>query len=166
MRGLAERLRPREEGLDGPGRSWHHLGMKTILVAVDGSEASLKGARMAVSLAKALSARVELVYVIPPVLLPPSVYAETIARLEESNQLAAKEILDKAAHIVKAEGGESDAIVLHGAPAEAIADLAQAERVWGVVIGAKGHNVVSRVMLGSTTDRLVHISSKPVLVIR
>lgn len=140
--------------------------MKTILVAVDGSEPSLKGARMAVPLAKAVGARVELVYVIPPVLLPPSVYGDTIARLEESNQVVAKEILAKAAASVAEVGGESDSVMVHGAPAEAIADLAQAERVWGIVVGAKGHNVVARVLLGSTTDRLVHICAKPVLVVR
>jgi len=140
--------------------------MKTILVAVDGSEPSLQGARMAVPLAQAVGARIELVYVIPPVLLPPSVYGDTIARLEEGNQLVAKEILGKAAAAVKAAGGDCDSVMVHGAPAEAIADLAQADRVWGIVVGAKGHNVVARVMLGSTTDRLVHICAKPVLVVR
>ncbi len=140
--------------------------MKTILVAVDGSEPSLKGARMAVLLAKAVGARVELVYVIPPVLLPPSVYGETIARLEESNQIVAQEVLAKASAAVTEAGGECDSVMVHGAPAEAIADLAQADRVWGIVVGAKGHNVVSRVLLGSTTDRLVHICAKPVLVVR
>ncbi len=140
--------------------------MKTILVAVDGSEPSLKAARMAVPLAQSMGARLELVYVISPVLLPPSVYAETITRLEESNKLVAREVLDKAVAAVREAGGEADSIMVHGAPAEAIADLAQADRVWGVVIGAKGHNVVARVMLGSTTDRLVHICLKPVLVVR
>lgn len=121
---------------------------------------------MAVSLAQSVGARLELVYVIPPVLLPPSVYGETIVRLEESNKAAAHEVLTKAAAAVKEAGGESDSVMIHGAPAEAIADLAKADRVWGVVVGAKGHNVVSRVMLGSTTDRVVHIITKPVLVVR
>ena len=40
------------------------------------------------------------------------------------------------------------------------------DRFWGIVIGAKGHNALSRVMLGSVSDRLVHICAKPVLVIR
>ncbi len=140
--------------------------MKTILVAVDGSEPSLKGARLAVPLAQAVGARIELVYVIPPVLLPPSVYAETIVRLEENNQQVAKEALARGAAAVKEAGGESDSVMVHGSPAEAIADLALADRVWGVVVAAKSHSVVSRVMLGSTTDRLVHISVKPVLVVR
>lgn len=140
--------------------------MKTILVAVDGSEPSLKGAKAAIELARGLGARLELVYVIPPVLLPPSTYAETIKKLEEANGAMAKEALEKAKAIVVAAGSECDLITIHGAPAESLADLAQAERVWGVVIGAKGHNALSRVLLGSTTDRLMHICVKPVLIVR
>jgi nucleotide-binding universal stress UspA family protein len=140
--------------------------MKTLLVAVDGSEISLKGARMAVTLAQAMNATVELVYVVHPVLLPPSVYAETIQRLEEGNQALAKDVLGRAAAVVREAGGTSESVMVHGSPAEAIADLSQAERVWGIVIGAKGHNALSRVMLGSTTDRLMHLSTKPVLVVR
>jgi nucleotide-binding universal stress UspA family protein len=140
--------------------------MKTILVAVDGSEPSLKGAKAAVELGRGLGARLELVYVIPPVLLPPSTYAETIKKLEQANDAMAKDALEKAQAIVAGTGGECDLITIHGAPAESIADLAQAERVWGVVIGAKGHNALSRVLLGSTADRLMHICAKPVLIVR
>lgn len=140
--------------------------MKTILVAVDGSEPSLGGVTSAVELARGLGARLELVYVIPPVLLPPSTYAETIKKLEEANTVMATAALDKGRAIVTAAGLSCDLITMHGAPAECLADLAQAERVWGVVIGARGHNVVSRVLLGSTADRLMHICPKPVLIVR
>lgn len=140
--------------------------MKTILVAFDGSEPSIKGVRAAVELARAMSAKLELVYVLPPILLPPSVYADTIHKIEEGNREAAQDVLKLGAKIVTDLGATCDTVMLHGAPAEAIADLAQAERVWGVVVGAKGHNALSRVMLGSVADRLVHICSKPVLVVR
>lgn len=140
--------------------------MKTILVAVDGSEPSLKGARVAVELAKGLGASLELVFVIPPVLLPPSTYVETIKKLEEANAALAKDALDKAKAAVEAEKGSATLVTTQGAPAEAIADLAKADRVWGVVVGARGHNALSRVLLGSTADRLMHICPKPVLVVR
>jgi nucleotide-binding universal stress UspA family protein len=140
--------------------------MKTLLVALDGSAPSLKGVTHALELAKGLGLRLELVYVTPPVLLPPSTYAETIKKLEEASAAVAKDTLDKGKALVVAAGLDCDLISLHGAPAESIADLAQAERVWGVVIGAKGHNAVSRVFLGSVADRLMHICSKPVLIVR
>lgn len=140
--------------------------MQSILVAVDGSPHSLKGVREAATLARALKVRVELVNVLPPILLAPSVYAETIAKLEEGNRQAASELLDAAKKVASELGVEADSVMVTGAPAEAIADLALADRVWGVVVGAHGHSAVKRVLLGSVTDRLVHICSKPVLVIR
>jgi nucleotide-binding universal stress UspA family protein len=140
--------------------------MQSILVAVDGSPHSLKGVREAAQLATALPARLELVNVLPPILLSPSVYAETIAKVEEGNRQAATELLAVAKKTAAESGVEADTVMVTGAPAEALADLAQAERVWGVVIGARGHGAVTRVLLGSITDRLVHICSKPVLVVR
>lgn len=140
--------------------------MKSVLVAVDGSPSSLKGVAHAAELAKALGLKVELVHVLPPVLLSPAVYAEVISKLEAGNKDAARKIFEEALRVVRAVGVEADTVMLDGAPAEALADLAQADRVWGVVIGARGHSAVSRVLLGSIADRLVHICSKPVLVVR
>ena len=100
----------------------------------------------------------------PPVLLPPSVYAETIRHIEDAEDTHAKDVLDAAA---KAAGIECIRVHLRGPAAEAISDYVRNDdRFWGVVIGAKGHNALSRVMLGSVTDRLVHICSKPVMVVR
>lgn len=140
--------------------------MKSILVAVDGSPHSLKGVTQAAELAKGLKAKLELVSVLPPILLSPSVYGDAVKKVEEGNRLAAEDVLRVAKRVAADAGVEADTVMASGAPAEALADLAQAERVWGIVIGAKGHSAVSRVLLGSVTDRLVHICSKPVLVIR
>lgn len=140
--------------------------MKSVLVAVDGSEPSLKGVSTAVEIARGLGAKLELVYVIPPVMLPPAVYAETITKLDAANRAQAEAALAKARTLVESAGATCELVTLQGAPAESLADLAQAERVWGVVIGAKGHGALSRVLLGSTANRLTHICSKPVLVVR
>jgi nucleotide-binding universal stress UspA family protein len=139
--------------------------MQSILVAVDGSPHSLKGVQEASRIAKAIGARLELVYVLPPILLAEAAYADTIKKIDEGNRLEAERIF-KDAKAVADPAVSVDAVMLSGAPAEAIADAASAGRVWGVVIGAKGHSAVSRVLLGSVTDRLVHISTKPVLVVR
>ncbi len=140
--------------------------MESILVAVDGSPHSLKGVEQGAQLAKLRTAKLELVNVMPPILLPPGVYAETIVKIEAGNRAAATEVLEQAKAVARAAGVEADTVITNGAPAEAIADLALADRVWGVVVGAKGHSTVARVMLGSVADRLVHICTKPVLVVR
>lgn len=140
--------------------------MDRLLVAVDGSPHSLKGVEHAVQLAKALKLQIELANVLPPILLAPSVYAETIAKLEEGNRQAAQEILDSTRRLVSDAGVPVDTIMLTGAPAEALSDRAQAIGAWAVVIGAKGHGAVTRMLLGSITDRLVHICTQPVLIVR
>lgn len=140
--------------------------MQTILVAIDGSPPSLKSLEPAAELAVLKKARLELVYVLPPILLPPGVYADTIAKIEDGNRAAATQVLAQAKALALQHGAEADTVIATGSPAEAIADLALSERVWGVVVGAKGHSAVSRVLLGSVADRLVHICTKPVLVVR
>jgi nucleotide-binding universal stress UspA family protein len=114
--------------------------MKSILVAVDGSPHSLKAIAQAAELAKGLEARLELVFVLPPILLAPSVYGEAVKKVEEGNRLAAEEILGKAKKAAAEAGVDADTVMASGAPAEAIADLAKDERIWGVVIGAKGQD--------------------------
>jgi nucleotide-binding universal stress UspA family protein len=140
--------------------------MKTVLAAVDGSAPSLKGVFHAAQLARALGAKLELVYVSFPNLLPPSVYAKALTQIEAAEAEWAKQVLDGAERSVADSGVECVKTRCTGGPAEEISDLAKRDDVWGVVIGAVGHNAFSRVMLGSVTDRLVHISPKPVLVIR
>jgi nucleotide-binding universal stress UspA family protein len=44
--------------------------MKNVLVAVDGSEASLAGARLAAELARALSAELTVLSVVAPLIMP------------------------------------------------------------------------------------------------
>ena len=140
--------------------------MKRILVAVDGSPHTLKGVRWAAELAGPLGLAVALVYVSFPNLLPPTVYAQTIADIEVAEAAHAAKVLREARESiadVKVQVLETRGT---GGPAEVIADLAAADGVWGVVVGAKGHGAVSRVMLGSIADRLVHICPKPIVVIR
>ncbi|MGC3998724.1 MAG: universal stress protein [Anaeromyxobacter sp.] len=139
--------------------------IKRILVAVDGSEAALKAARMAAELAGKLGAKLTLVHVVPKLLLPPDVYGLTIAAVEKEHRAYAEKVLEKAAATIEAEGLEIGTTVLFGSPAEAIAEEAAAVDVGLLVVGSRGHGAVARVFLGSVSDRLVHISSKPVLVV-
>lgn len=55
---------------------------------------------------------------------------------------------------------------LHGPVAETLADTALHGGFDLLVVGTKGRGAVSRVLLGSVADRLVHICQVPVLVVR
>jgi nucleotide-binding universal stress UspA family protein len=139
--------------------------MKRILVAVDGSEPSLKAARMAADIALRFGARLTVVHVVPRLLLPPDVYGLTIAEVEKEHRAYAERLLEKAVSTLDEPGLEISTAVLYGSPAEAIAEEGAAADVGMVVIGSRGHGAVARMFLGSVSDRLVHISPKAVLVV-
>jgi nucleotide-binding universal stress UspA family protein len=139
--------------------------MEKVLVAVDGSEQSLKAARLAADIAVRLGAALRLVHVIPKVPLPADVYGLKMAELEREHHAYAEGILAKAAAQLERPGLKVETSVLDGAPAERLAEEAAAPGVGMVVVGSRGHGAVARVLLGSVSDRLVHISSRPVLVV-
>src|SRR5688572_22051661 len=91
-----------------------------ILVPVDGSDASLRGLREALSLAKTLGASVRLITVVNELMLDrgyvPSDYE---ARAIEALRAEAQKVLDNASQIARAEGVafESALIQTLGTPA-------------------------------------------------
>ncbi len=140
--------------------------MKRILVAVDGSDASIKAARMAADIALRFGAKLTLVHVVPKLLLPPDVYGLTIAEVEKEHRAYADRLLEKAVAALDEPGIDVTTNVLYGSPAEAIAEESAATDIGMIVVGSRGHGAVARMFLGSVSDRLVHIGPKPVLVVR
>ncbi|MFO0594408.1 MAG: universal stress protein [Myxococcaceae bacterium] len=134
-----------------------------ILCAIDGSTASSHAARKAVELGSALKADVTLATVVVPTFVPPELAFDASRFLEESSR-AAEVLLSEAAKELGQPG--ISRVTLQGSIAEALADYADTNNFDIVVIGSKGRGAVSRVLIGSTTDRLVHIARKPVLVVR
>jgi nucleotide-binding universal stress UspA family protein len=139
--------------------------MNRILVAIDGSDASLKAARMAADVALRFGSKLTLCHVVPRLLLPPDVYGLTIAEVEKEHRAYADRLLETAVANLDEPGVEIQTTVLYGSPAEAIAEAGAAADVGMIVIGSRGHGAVARMFLGSVSDRLVHISPKPVLVV-
>jgi len=140
--------------------------MKRILVAIDGSDPSLKAARMAADIALRFGAQLTLVHVVPKLLLPPDVYGLTLAEVEKEHRAYAEKLLQKAVSFLAEPGVDTTSTILYGSPAESIAEEAAGADVGMVVVGSRGHGAVARMFLGSVSDRIVHISPKPVLVVR
>jgi nucleotide-binding universal stress UspA family protein len=141
--------------------------MKRILVAVDGSPASLHGARLALKLSEPLEAHVTLIHVTVPTLLPalPGVVpAVPMVDLREADLAAGAKLLETCRRELSRP--ELKCINLVGPPAEIIADVAEADRYDLVVVGNKGRGAVARMLLGSVADRLAHICKRPVLITR
>ena len=139
--------------------------MKRILVGIDGSEISGRATRMAEEIAVRFGARLTLAHVVPPLLLPPDAYGLTLEEIDRQHEAHAGKLLADARAALGESGGEVDTMVLSGQPAEQLATAAAAPDVGLVVVGSRGRGAVRRLMVGSVSDRLVHISTKPVLVV-
>jgi len=139
--------------------------MKRILVAVDGSDSALRAARMAADVAIRFGARLTLAYVVPRLLLPPDVYGLTVAEVEREQRAHADELIHDALAKLGESGVDVETNVLNGPPAESLAEAAAAPDVDLVVVGSRGKGAVKRMLLGSVSDRLVHICPKPILVV-
>lgn len=138
--------------------------MKKILVAIDDSEPSLKAARMAVELAAATGAKLMLVHSVVPVALPADFYGVASVEFERQASKEGEDLLARMAE--QLGGGRVERRLLRGPAAEAVAEVAEELGIDMVVVGSRGRGAVARVLLGSVADRLIHISKKPVLVVR
>ena len=141
--------------------------MKRVLVGVDGSKESRAAAACAANLAKAMGSQVVVATIadVPVALAAPELVQRAAEWQEEAEKDAAAVAKEIAGEVARA-GLTVETIVERGAPAETLAALAKAGEVDLVVVGHRGRNALSRVLMGSVADRLVQICSKPVLVVR
>ena len=140
--------------------------MRRILVGVDGSEASQEAARLAAQIAILFGARLTLAYAVPHLLLPPDAYGLNVEEVERGNREHAEKVLADSLIRLGEAGVQAETLVLEGSPAESLAEAALSGDADLVVVGSRGRGAVARVLLGSVSDRLMHISTKPVLVAR
>ena len=136
-----------------------------ILLAVDGSEHSMRAAKEAGDLARAMKSDMLRIVVafdgIPRYLGEPNREQAIQARLKEAN-----EILQKAHEAVGKIPGELPTELIEGSPAEAIINVAKTRRSSVIVMGSRGSSSIAELMLGSTSHKVVSHASCPVLIVR
>jgi len=141
---------------------------KPIVVGIDGSEESSAALQKAADLAQATKAELNIVYVVSAHLPPgPDDYVRTDEERREliEHQYAAA-VLAEAERSCRRPGLEVTTETERGSAAETLADLAGKRQASFVVVGHRGRGAVRRALLGSVADRLVQISTRPVLVVR
>ena len=136
--------------------------MKRILVGVDGSDEAKAAVRMAVALAPALRATVQLAHVdaaespwsIPTLLLGPAGHRQWTELLEATAREAASPNVEISIRI------------LSGSAGAALAEATREPEICLLVVGSRGAGRAERVLLGSSADRALQQSEKPVLVVK
>ena len=136
-----------------------------ILLAVDGSEHSLRSAKEAGDLARAMKSDILRIVVafdtIPPYLGEPNMQHAINARMKEANA-----ILQKAQDAVGKIPGEIHTELIEGPAAEAIINVAKTRGSTVIVMGSRGMSAIAELVLGSTCHKVVSHAPCPVLIIR
>jgi nucleotide-binding universal stress UspA family protein len=131
---------------------------KTIVLALDGSEGSRRAIPVAVELAKRDEARVVAVHVADRRVTQPGA-AGASPEAEAARADAEK---------LSAQGIDTEVKVsstVAGGPAVQIADIANQEDADVIVIGTRGHGGFTGLLVGSVTQRLLHVAHRPVLAV-
>lgn len=141
---------------------------KRILIATDGSDNSRKAAEEGVELAKALGAQVIALNVVNEVIIASAVRQLGSDRkvVEDRLKTAGQKAVDDIKAMAANAGVPVDTIVRIGAPANAVIDVAGAEKADLVVMGSHGESGASKLLIGSVVQKVLYWATIPVLVVR
>lgn len=145
---------------------------KNILIPTDGSPQSHKAAALGVTLAQSVGAKVVGFFAAPPA--TPIVYRDHLpvgfAQPEEHAQLIEKTAakhLDFIGRAAKKAGVRFEGLhVTNDYPADAILDMAKKKKCDLIVMATHSEGGLRSMFIGSVTQKVLHRSKVPVLVLR
>lgn len=129
------------------------IQIRNILVPTDFSDDATNALDHARELALAFKARVHLLHVM-----------ESSSRSQDAVPSEIQEELARLAE--RLEGIETEAATRWGPPAERIVDYARKNSIDMIVMGTHGRRGLARLVLGSTTEKVVRIADCPVFSVR
>ncbi len=140
------------------------LVLDPVLVATDGSEYADRAVDRAVTLCSSRDSRLLALSVTAgPSRLD---VAPLPSRAAASMDQAAEQVLDQVRSTAEAVGVSlKQPIIRRGRPAEQIAEVAQELRAGLVVVGSHGRTGLTRLLMGSVTERLLELAPCSVLVV-
>jgi nucleotide-binding universal stress UspA family protein len=142
--------------------------MNGILVAIDGSKHSEKVVGYAATLAKALSSKIVLLFVMEPVSIPNEYMEYTQAERIPPNYYdqVSQGIIDSMGALLKKEKVQYEGTYEIGNPTKRILDVAKSRKVSMIVVGVHGlHRLGTILALGSTARRVIENSDVPVVTV-
>ena len=134
---------------------------KKILAPVDGSESCNNSLGEAIKIAKAGDAKITAIHVYPD-------YSKTLVdpkeAIPEILRHEAESILTNAKRIAIAEGFKIETLMVSGDPVKQIIKTANDENFDLIVMGARGKNIIEKLVLGSVSSGVLKGASCPVLI--
>jgi len=135
--------------------------MSTIVVGYDSSDCGKQALDRAVEIAKSLGDQVVVVFGYAP----PGIWGGEIAEHEEAIEELGERLTQEAKERAAAEGIEAEVAMVAKRGAEALLEVGDERDARMIVVGSYGETPLKGALLGSTPNRLLHISNRPVLVV-
>ncbi len=139
--------------------------IKKILVPLDGSKNSIRGLDKAISLARACHGTISALYI----KTVPGIYAiHPLGFMSLKQVTEAKKFLESAKTRAAKKGIVLSHKIIGGEPGFDIVRFAhnKKNKIYMIVIGARGRGIVKEIFLGSVSNYVVHKSKLPVLVVK
>jgi len=146
--------------------------IKTIVVALDGSDHAMKAVELAAEVASQTGATLHLVHVVPKTRL--AYGAEEFARTEHIDApaslafaLAENEVIKPArAHAEEWDCRKIEQTVLNGDPVEEVVDYARRHNAQMIFAGRRGLSTVGGLLLGSFSMKLSQLAECAVVTVK
>ncbi|WP_354702028.1 hypothetical protein DSM112329_02377 [Paraconexibacter sp. AEG42_29] len=135
--------------------------MTVLVVGYDGTDGAVAALDEALVLAGELDATVHLVFAFAA----PRLGGE-LRDLDEAIAERGHTVLERGKHHAAAKGAEVTTGFLKADPAEGLIAAAQEQDARYIVVGSYGERPLKSALVGSTPTRLLHLSDRPVLVVR
>ncbi|QPV63656.1 universal stress protein [Halosimplex litoreum] len=136
-----------------------------VLVPTDGSDAAEAAVAHGIAVADAFDATVHAVTVVDLGGMTTGSGVEPPTQRLERQTEAGEETVEAVAERARDEGLDATATVVHGFPSADLLDYVDEEGVDIVAMGTHGRTGLDRVLLGSTTERVLTRSPVPVLAV-
>lgn len=136
---------------------------KRILIGFDGSSQSEKATEIGLSLAQSLDSKVLLFAVARPP--EPATMVELSAMLDEAREHFGEKFKKVRQRATDLEV-ELETDIVAGHPVEQIVHRAESDRVDLIVLGRRGTSRFERMIVGSTSEKVLRYAHCPVMVVR
>jgi nucleotide-binding universal stress UspA family protein len=142
------------------GAAWEG---RSVLVATDGSEVSLRAGEYAVRLAGGIGAKLFILYVVDEHLLYHSGihYGEFVEMLSREG----REATGKVRAMAEKEGVKSEELIVFGRPEQTILSVAEELSAEPIFLGAEGMSRLEHALIGSVSEEALRRANRTVLVV-
>lgn len=141
--------------------SFNFKNINKILIPTDGLDYSLRAAEYALSIAKAFSAQVLVVFVIDEFVIDQFTKATERATIEQELKEDGQRYVNYVVGLAEKESVNSSSLIAKGRPFEQIVHMAKELNIDLIVMGTYGRRGADRILIGSVAERVIQYAPCP-----